>query len=439
VCKKDLGGGILPGFDKNLREEGGTAMRNSSTSNGDGSMVEYEHLEAWVRLKVQGFVQELLEEEVEALLGRAKSERRKGVDAPMGWRNGYGKLRRLSLMAGTIEVRRPRVRGLEERFESRVLPLFSRRTREVGELLPELYLHGLATGDFELALRGLLGDGAPLSAASIQRLKAKWEAEYEAWSREELRGLEPVYLWTDGIYVKAGIGKDKAALLVVLAAMSDGTKRVVAVEPGYRESTQSWAGVLRSLNRRGLCVPRLVIADGHLGIWAALAEIYPQAGEQRCWNHKITNVLDALPKRIRHEAGEHLKKIPYAATRGECERFRDEFVRRYRQWYPQAVEKLMSDWDRMVAFYEFPEQHWKHIRTSNVVESPFSAIRVRTDAARRYKNVANATALIWKVLMVSQKRFRKLNAPHLLAEVYAGVQYRDGQRVREMGLARRAA
>jgi len=342
-------------------------------------------------------------------------------------------------MAGTIEVRRPRVRGLEERFESRVLPLFRRRTREVGELLPELYLHGLAKGDFEVALRGLLGDGAPLSPASIQRLKAKWEVEYEAWRTEDLRGLKPVYLWADGIYVKAGIGKDKAALLVVLVALSDGAKQVLAIEPGWRESKESWAGVLRSLRNRGLCTPRLVIADGHLGIWGALAEIYPQAGEQRCWNHKITNVLDALPKRIRHEASGHLSKIPYAETRWECERLRDEFVRRYKQWYPQAVEKLISDWDRMVAFYDFPEQHWEHIRTSNVVESPFSAVRLRTDAARRYKNVGNATALIWKVLMVAQKRFRKLNAPHLLTEVYAGVQYRDGKRVREMGLERRAA
>lgn len=414
-------------------------MKEGNTSNEGRSIVEYEHLEAWVRMRVQGFVQELLEGEVEALLGRGRSERRQGVDAPLGWRNGYGKPRRLSLMAGTIEVRRPRVRGVEERFESRVLPLFSRRTREIGELLPELYLHGLAKGDFELALRGLLGDGAPLSPASIQRLKAKWEAEYEAWSTEALSGLEPVYLWADGIYVKAGIGKDKAALLVVLAAMSDGTKRVLAVEPGWRESKESWAGVLRSLKKRGLCMPRLVIADGHLGIWGALAELYPEVCEQRCWNHKITNVLDAFPKKIRDEASGHLSKIPYAETRGECERLRDAFVRRYKQWYPQAVEKLVSDWDRMVAFYEFPEQHWKHIRTSNVVESPFSAVRLRTDAARRYKNVGNATALIWKVLMVAQKRFRKLNAPHLLAEVYAGVKYRDGKRVREMELERRAA
>lgn len=414
-------------------------MGKGITSHEKGSRPEYEHLEGWVRMKVQGFVQELLEEEVEALLGRAKNKRRKAVDAPTGWRNGYGKPRRMSLMSGTIEVRRPRVRGLEERFESRVLPLFTRRTKEVGDMLPELYLHGLAKGDFELALRGLLGDGAPLSPASIQRLKAKWEAEYEAWKEEDLSGLEPIYLWADGIYVKAGIGKDKAALLTVIVSLSDGTKKVLAVEPGYRESKESWAGVLRSLKRRRLHMPRLVTADGHLGIWGALAEIYPEAGEQRCWNHKIVNVLDALPKKVRHEAGERLKKIPYAKTREECEGLRDDFALRYKKWYPEAVKKLFSDWERMVAFYDFPEEHWRHIRTSNVVESPFSAVRLRTGASRRYKNVANATALIWKVLMVAEKRFRKLNAPHLLAEVYAGVKYVDGKRATEMGLERRAA
>jgi transposase-like protein len=411
-------------------------MGKVNTINRERSIPEYEHLEEWVRLKVQGFIQEILEEEVESFLGRAKHERCRPVDGSSGYRNGYGKSRRISLKTGTVEVRRPRVRNLEERFESRILPLFKRRTKEIGELLPELYLHGLAKGDFELALRGLLGEGAPLSVASIQRLKVKWEAEYEAWREEDLSGLEPVYLWADGIYVKAGIGKDKAALLVVIAAMSDGTKKVLAVESGYRESIESWAGVLRLLKKRGLRLPQLVIADGHLGIWGALAEIYPETKEQRCWNHKITNVLDALPRRVRHEAGEYLKKIPYAKTRGECEKLRDGFARRYRQWYPKAVEKLFSDWERMVTFYDFPEEHWKHIRTSNVVESPFSSVRLRTSAARRMRNVGNATALIWKVLMVAEKRFNKLNAPHLLTEVYAGVKYVNGKKV---GLERRAA
>lgn len=414
-------------------------MKKATTIHRKGSTPEYDHLESWVRMKIQGFVQEILEEEVEAFLGRGRYERRKVVDAPAGYRNGHGKPRKVALKTGTIEVRRPRERDTEERFESRILPLFVRRSKEVGDVLAELYLHGLAKGDFELSLRGLLGDGAPLSAASIQRLKAKWEAEYEAWRQEDLSGFEPVYLWADGIYVKAGIGKDKAALLVAIAAGSDGEKKVLAVEPGYRESKESWGEVLRSLKDRGLRPPRLAVADGHLGIWGALADIYPEAGEQRCWNHKITNVMDALPKKVRVEAGEHLRKIPYAETKEECEKLRDAFSRRYRQWYPKAVERLFNDWDRMVTFYDFPEEHWRHIRTTNVVESPFSAVRLRTNAAKRYRNVGNATALIWKVLMVVEKRFRKLNAPHLLREVYAGVKYVDGKRAMKTGPGSRAA
>lgn len=403
-------------------------MEKTITRCRDGATVEFEHLEEWVRFKVQGFIQEMLEEEVKALLGRGRHQRRKGVDAPKGYRNGFGKPRRVSLRSGTVVVRRPRVRGLEERFCSRILLLFKRRTKEVGELLPELYLHGLSKGDFELALRGLLGDGAPLSPASIQRLKAKWEGEYEAWRNEDLSSLEPVYLWADGIYVKAGIGKDKAALLVIVAALCDGTKRVLAVESGYRESKESWADLLRFLKGRGLRAPRLVVADGHLGIWGALAEIWAEAKEQRCWNHKITNVLDKLPKRLQHEAKEHLCKLPYADTMAECERLKERFRERFAADYPKAVETLSRDWERMITFYDFPREHWRHIRTTNIVESPFSVVRLRTGAAKRFKKVANATALIWKLLMVAQKRFRKLNAPHLLGEVYEGIIYREGKR-----------
>ena len=196
------------------------------------------------------------------------------MDATSGYRNGLGKPRRLSLMSGTITVRRPRVRGLEARFESRLLPLFKRRTEEVGRLLPELSLHGLAHGDFDLALRGLLGAAAPLSAASIARLKAGWQTEYDSWKRRRLDDLEPVSVWADGIYVKAGLEKDKAAMLVLIAALRDGRKVVRAVESGYRESTESWAALLRDLKARGLQMPRLVIADGPLGIWGAVGVVY---------------------------------------------------------------------------------------------------------------------------------------------------------------------
>ncbi len=401
-------------------------MRKVNTAGDNSSRAFYEELERYLRQKIQELIQDLLEEEVAEFLGRGKYDRQKAVDGKRGYRNGYGKQRKFTVMGGTITIRRPRVRNTEERFESKVLPLFKRRTKEVGEMIPELYLHGLAKGDFELALRGLLGEGAPLSAASIQRLKGKWQVEYEVWKERDLSGLEVVYAWADGIYVKAGLEKDKAALLVIIGALTNGEKVLLACESGYRESKESWAEVLRDLRRRGLKPMRLMIGDGHLGIWGALREVYPESEEQRCWNHKITNVLDALPKRLRAEAGEYLRKIPYAETRAECERLRDEFVRRYGEEFPKAAEKLLRDWDRMVRFYRYPKEHWVHIRTTNVVESPFSAIRLRTDAAKRFKKVANATAMIWKLLRVAEKRFRKLNAYELLKDVYAGKEFVDG-------------
>lgn len=416
-------------------------MAEQSTRDRFGSRDLWESLEEMARVRIQEFIQGLLEEEVAALVGRAKSQRREAVDAPAVYRNGYGKPRKLALMAGTVEVRRPRVRGLEGRFESRLLPLFRRRTKEVGELLPQLYLHGLAQGDFELALRGLLGEGAPLSASSIERLRGKWVLEFEAWRKRDLRGIEPVYLWADGIYVKAGLEKDKAALLVIVAGLRDGRKVVLAVESGYRESAEAWGGLLRDLRARGMGIPRLVIADGHLGIWSALSQVLPEVAEQRCWNHKIVNVLDALPKKLQAEARELLCRIPYAKTRREAEELRDEFRSRYERQHPKAVETLERDWERLVAFYAFPQPHWKHLRTTNPVESPFAAVRLRTAAGKRYKKVANATALIWRVLLVAERSFRLLDQAELLPEVARGATYQDGVRVVqvEQSTARAAA
>jgi transposase-like protein len=336
----------------NPAKEGDTAMQEKSTEEPFGSRTIWEQLEAMARQRIQEFVQSLLEQEVTELVGRGKSERRSSVDAPPVYRNGHGKPRRLALMSGTITVERPRVRNLEERFESRILPLFCRRTEEVGELLPQLYLHGLAQGDFELALRGLLGEGAPLSPSSIERLRGKW-----------------------------------------------------------------------------MSAPRLVIADGHLGIWAALAEVFPTAAEQRCWNHKLVNVLDSLPKKKQAEARELLRQIPYAPTRCEAESLRAEFRSLYGAEHPKAAETLERDWERMVAFYGFPKEHWKHLRTTNPVESPFAAVRLRTAAGKRYKKVANATALIWRVLMVAERSFRRLDHPELLPELTEGAIYEDGVRV----------
>ena len=386
----------------------------------------WEHLEDFVRGHVQQFIQALLEEEVTELLGRTKSARRETVDAIPGYRNGYGKPRRLTLTNGTITVRRPRVRDLNERFVSRVLPLFKRQTKEIGELLPQLYLHGLALGDFELALRGLWGESAPLSPASLLRLKAQWQLEYETWKQRRLDDLEVVYIWADGLYVKAGLEDTKAALLVMIGVLTDCQKVVLAVESGQRESKESWGMILRDLRKRGLKPWRCTIADGHLGLWVALGEQYAQLAEQRCWNHRIVNVLDAMPKKHQAEARTLLCAMPYAETQAACEALRAEFTARYRKLAPKAVERLADDWERLVTFYQFPREHWPHLRTTNIVESPFATVRLRTTAAKRFKKVENATALIWKLLQVAESTFRRLKGAELLPAVYAGTQYVDG-------------
>jgi len=401
-------------------------MGKQTTTENQASRIVWNNLEEWVRKKVQEFIQSLLEEEVTELLARKKSERRKAVDSSPGYRNGYGKKRRLTLGCGTITLRRPRVRGLKERFESRVLPFFARRSRGVSKLIPRLYLHGLALGDFDLALRGLLGNNAPVSASTAARLKEGWQAEWREWKRRSLEGLQVVYLWVDGVYVKAGLEKQKAALLVVIGGLLDGRKVVLAVEPGYRESIESWSEVLRDLKERGMNCPCLVVGDGTLGIWGALANIYPGALEQRCWNHKMVNVLDKLPKKLQGQAKRYLQDIVYSETCEEAEAERDDFVRWCQQeGYRRAGETLLRDWERMVTFYRFPQEHWRHLRTTNVVESPFAGLRLRTNAAKRYKKVENATAVIWKMLLLAEQRFHRLDAPEKLMQVYLEFDFQE--------------
>ena len=409
-------------------------MGKLTTAPGDSSSIVWEHLEDLVRVQVREFIQALLEDEVTEFLGRGKSERRKVLDGSPAYRNGHGKARRLTLGCGTIMLYRPRVRGLEGRFESRVLPLFARRTRGVSELIPQLYLHGLALGDFDLALRGLLGEDAPISAGTVARLKERWQAEWRQWKRRGLGELEVVYLWVDGVYVKAGLEKEKSALLVAIGGLSDGRKVVLAVEPGYRESTGSWSDLLRDLKERGMNCPHLVTGDGHLGIWGALSNVYPEALEQRCWNHKLVNIMDKLPRKVQDQAKSELQGIVYAESRQEAEAKRDRFVEWCREeGYRGAGETLTRDWERMVTFFRFPKEHWKHLRTTNVVESPFAALRLRTDAAKRYKKVDNATAVIWKMLLLAEKRFRRLDAPERLTQVFLGVSFRDGVEIRREG------
>lgn len=394
-------------------------------------------LETFIRDQVQTCLQRVLDEEVDDLLGRGRHERR-AADA-VGYRNGYGKPRRVALMNGTIAVRRPRVRGLDARFESRILPVFQRRTPQVAKLLPALYLHGLSSGDFTLALRGLLGDGAPLSASSVQRLTEDWQRDYAQWRREDLTPLEPVYVWADGIDVKAGLESTKAALLVLIAALADGSKVVLAVESGHRESTESWAEILRDLTARGLRAPACVIGDGALGLWNAVGQVWPQAAEQRCWNHKLRNVVDAVPLKQQADVQAAVQRIAAAESVATAEEERQRFHRAYRLRFPKACDRLDRDWARMLTYYQFPKEHWRHLRTTNVVESPFAAVRLRTTAAKRFKKVERATAIIWRLLQVAEKRFRKLNAPEQCRDVFRGVRYVDGLEVPVVSSTEKAA
>lgn len=414
-----------------IEKEALTIMVKQTTPSNQSSSLIWDNLEEMVRMKVREFIQSLLEAEIEDLLGRQKSERRQLVDSPAVYRNGYGKARKLTLGCGTIKIHRPRVRGLEERFQSQVLPLFARRTREVNDLLPQLYLHGLALGDFDLALRGLLGQEAPISAGTITRLKEKWQNEWQGWRLRSLAGLEVVYLWVDGIYVKAGLEKNKAALLVIIGGLSNGQKVVLAIEPGYRESIESWSAVLRDLKERGMNQPKLAVGDGNLGLWGALSNVYPGTAEQRCWNHKVMNVLDKLPKKAQAQAKIELKKIYVAESRQVAEKEKENFIKWCRREYHTAAEEsLERDWERMVTFYQFPREHWVHLRTTNIVESPFAGLRLRTTASKRYKKVDNATAIIWKMLMVAESRFRRLNAPEKLQQVFQGIEFKDGQEIK---------
>lgn len=404
-------------------------MKEKHIGGNESKGILYDELEEFARGKIREHLQDLLEQEVSEWLGREKSERKVHPLEQPGYRNGYGKRRRFTMSVGTVEIRRPRVRGLDERFESRILPMFKRQTEQVRALIPELYLHGLASGDFELALRELLGEGAPLSASSLQRLKEKWQEAYDQWKSAPIQETDWAYLWADGIYVKAGVGKEKAALLVVIGVGKDGQKRFLALEPGYRESKESWALVLRPLKVRGVKSVRLFVGDGNLGLWAGVGEVYPQAQEQLCWNHKMLNVIDAVSKKEQSQAKSHLTTMMYADNRQEALKERKKFEQAFRH-NPKAVKTVVENWERLTTYYDFPREHWKHLRTSNVVESPFSRVRLRTTASRRFKSQINATCLIWKTLMVAELSFRKLNAPHLVEKVAEGKKYDNGKEVR---------
>jgi putative transposase len=354
-------------------------------------------------------------------------------------RNGHARERRVTVGSGTVPVRAPRVNdkrveeetGERQRFSSRILPAYARRSPKVNDVLPVLYLRGLSTGDFRPALEQLLGeDAAGLSPSTISRLCKEWEAEHARFRERSLRFHRYAYLFCDGVHVSVRLGEDdRLCLLVVIGVREDGTKELLAVEDGYRESTESWAGVMRDLKARGLNEPKLVIGDGALGTWAALRDVFPTARRQACWVHAIANVLDALPKRLQPRAKTMLHEMMEApsrrAARQALERFREEFDAKY----PKALAKLDRDWQHLTAFYDFPAEHWRHLRTSNAIESSFATVKLRTRVTKGAGSKKAALAMAYKLLDAAQERWRRFNGHELVADVLAGVRFKDGERV----------
>jgi transposase-like protein len=354
-------------------------------------------------------------------------------------RNGRARERRVTVGSGTVAVRAPRVNdkrvdeetGERKRFSSRILPAYARRSPKVNDVLPVLYLRGLSTGDFRPALEQLLGeDAAGLSASTISRLCSQWEAEHARLRARELRFHQYAYWFCDGVHVSVRLGEDeRLCLLVVIGVREDGTKELLAVEDGYRESTESWAAVMRDLKGRGASEPKLVVGDGALGTWAALRDVFPGARRQACWVHAIARVLDTIPKRLQPRAKQLLHEIMEAPSRADAavalERFRDEFDAKY----PKALSKLDRDWKHLTAFYDFPAEHWRHLRTSNAIESSFATVKLRTRVTKGAGSKKAALAMAYKLLDAAQERWRRFNGHELVADVLAGAKFKDGIRI----------
>jgi putative transposase len=353
-------------------------------------------------------------------------------------RNGHLPKRTITTGVGPIEVEQPRVLDRRapheaEVFSSKILPPYLRKTKSLEELIPWLYLKGVSTGDFNEALAALVGPNCPgLSASTVTRLKACWEEEFQEWNQKSLEEKQYVYLWADGVHFNIRLEEDRQCILVLMGATADGRKELIAVADGFRESEQSWKALLLDVKSRGLVVdPKLATGDGALGFWKALRQIYPATREQRCWVHKTANVLDSLPKRLQPEAKEKIHRIWMAATRADAERAFDLFVAIYEAKYPKATGCLSKDRDVLLTFYDFPAEHWIHVRTTNPIESTFATVRLRH---RRTKGNGSRTAcltMVFKLMQSASKRWRLLNGSQLLLDVIAEVQFIDGIKSQE--------
>jgi putative transposase len=354
-------------------------------------------------------------------------------------RNGHAPERQIQTGIGPLEVRRPKVRdrggavgGEPIRFTSAVLPAYLRRTRNIEELLPWLYLKGVSTGQFEEALAALLGTDAPgLSAATVRRLTEAWQEEHERWQGRDLSSRRYVYLWADGVYFTPRLEHERQCMLVLIGADEQGRKELLAIEDGYRESAQSWRELLLRLrDENGLKLdPELATGDGALGFWQALHEVWPKTRQQRCWVHKVANVLNKLPPSLQGKAKQDLHRIYEAANRQEAEDAFDRFLAKYGSKYDKAVSCLAKDRKALLTFYDFPAEHWKHIRTSNPIESTFATVRLRTSKTKGCLSRQTAVAMVFKLAKSAERHWRRLDGSQRLAQVIDGVRFRDGEPV----------
>lgn len=350
-------------------------------------------------------------------------------------RHGFLPEREVMTGIGKVPVQVPRVRdrgavedGSKIRFASSLIPPYLRKSKSVGELLPWLYLKGISTGDFSEALAALLGPEAEgLSASTITRLKATWWEEYNAWRKRDLTGKRYVYIWADGVYFNPRLDDDRQCMLVIIGADEYGGKDVLGIMDGFRENADSWRDLLRSLNKRGLHIaPDLATGDGALGFWTALRDVYPTTREQRCWVHKMANVLGAMPKPLHEKAKAGLQDIWQAETKADAATAFDLFVETYGVKYERAVKKLTKDRDVLFTFYDFPAEHWKHIRTTNPIESVFATVRNRTRKTKGCLSRKTALSMVYKLMMSAKKKWRKLDGKNRLPEIIRGVEFKDG-------------
>src|SRR6202167_1245935 len=350
-------------------------------------------------------------------------------------RNGCHQQREVLTAAGAVMVSAPRVNdkrvdadtGERQRFSSAILPAWARKSPQMSEVLPLLYLHGLSTSDFGPALEQFLGSGAGLSATTITRLTAQWQDEAKTFACRDLSGTDYVYLWVDGIHLKVRLEQEKLCLLVMIGVRSDGRKELVALTDGYRESTESWADLLRGCRRRGMAAPVLAVGDGALGFWKAMREVFPETREQRCWFHKQANVLAALPKSAHPGALAAMREIYNAEDIHKAQVAIKAFEIDYGAKYPKAVAKIVEDADVLLEFYKYPAEHWIHLRTTNPIESTFATVRLRTKVTKGPGSRAAGIAMAYKLIDAAQARWRAVNAPHLVALVRAGAVFHKGK------------